>query len=185
MTLPRVTDILKAAGLIDSRWFSEWGRQRGSAVHLATRYLDEGRLDRGSLDDAVAPRVRQYERFLLESGCRVLESETVRTDHQMGYRGTPDRVVEIAGRVGTLDIKPPMVCPWHGIQLAAYAQLVARAGLGGDGMAGFRWILHLSDTAYSLDSVLEPADWPLFCDALNLYRWRERHGLLESTCPTS
>jgi hypothetical protein len=181
-SLPRVTDILKAAGLIDSRWFTDWARQRGSAVHLATRYVDEGRLDWDSLDESVAPRVRQYERFLRESGCEVLESER-RIEHDaMGYSGTPDRTVKIGHRVGVLDIKPPMVCQWHGIQLAAYAQL---AGQHRTGMAGFRWILHLSDTAYALDPVLDPADWPLFCNALNLYRWRERHGLLESTCPTS
>ena len=36
-----VTQILKTCGLIDDTWYTEKGRQRGQAVHLATQLYDE------------------------------------------------------------------------------------------------------------------------------------------------
>src|SRR5262245_41208840 len=103
---PRVTEVLRDAGLVDTAWYTEESRDRGTAVHLATRYLDEGALDRDSLADASArARLAQYERFLLEVRPTIHAIEE-RVFHPIyRYEGTRDRRLSINWREGVLDMK--------------------------------------------------------------------------------
>ena len=39
--VPSVTQVLSVCGLIDDTWYTEESRQRGQAIHLATKLLDE------------------------------------------------------------------------------------------------------------------------------------------------
>jgi hypothetical protein len=48
--LPSVTTILKSVGLIDASFYTIEGRERGSAVHLACEYFDQGDLDEDTLE---------------------------------------------------------------------------------------------------------------------------------------
>lgn len=164
MSYPHVTEILRDAGLVDTTWFTDEARDRGSAVHLATRFLDEGDLDRESLDPTVAPRLAQYERFLLDVRPTIHEIEIPFVDEIYGYQGTPDRILTINGRKGVLDVKGPSVDDWHGVQLAAYAHAKG---------VGARWNLYLNDDRYVLVPRLGRHDWPVFQAALTLRNWRQ------------
>jgi len=75
VVVPSVTQIMKAAGIIDDSFYNDTGRFRGSAVHRATQLLDEsdlspdeGSLDWESLDPELLPYVQAYGKFKLESG---------------------------------------------------------------------------------------------------------------------
>lgn len=164
---PHVTDIMRDAGLVTIDWFTEEARDRGTAVHLATRYLDEGDLDRSSLDASVAPRLEQYERFLAEVKPTIVDIERTVEHDTLGYVGTLDRTLTIAGRVGVLDIKGTLESPWHGVQLAAYAACV------GGPLA--RWNLYLHDTRYKLVERRERTDWEVFKAAITIASWRNLH----------
>jgi hypothetical protein len=86
-----VTQVLKVAGLIDDRWFTEYGRWRGSAVHKACQYFDEGDIDRRTLDPVVKPFVADWKQFREQTGFTPLEIEARVYDGLHGYCGRFDR----------------------------------------------------------------------------------------------
>jgi hypothetical protein len=88
-----VTTILKEEGLIDTAWFTEWAREKGSMVHLAINYEVNGILDEGeSLDDEIRPYLKAFRKFMKESGFKVEKAETPGINTTFGYAGTPDLV---------------------------------------------------------------------------------------------
>jgi hypothetical protein len=87
---PSITQILKAEGFIDTTWFDDWSRDKGSMVHLAVKYDLAGELNEESLDDEIRPYLKAFRKFMAESGFKVDKSEIpgVNTTHR--YSGTPD-----------------------------------------------------------------------------------------------
>ena len=83
-TLPSITQILKAEGFIDTTFYNEWARDKGSMVHLACHYDVTGCLDEDSLDDEIRPYLAGFRRFMAESGFKVDKSEVpgVNTTHR-------------------------------------------------------------------------------------------------------
>src|SRR3954464_13759709 len=70
--LPSVTHLLERAGFID--WSHvpyrvlESARRRGTAVHQALHYLDDGDLDENTLEPEIHPYVMAYLRFKRDAG---------------------------------------------------------------------------------------------------------------------
>ncbi len=160
-----VTEAIKLAGLIpEGPWFNDYAKSRGTAVHVATQFLDEDDLDWSDLDEAILPKVQQYQRFRRECPTAVLATEEEVENTELVYCGRVDRRLFINGTEGVLDIKP---CPsvWHPLQTAAYAHCYDRP------MA--RWCLYLSDTAYRLVPHDDENDWRVFRAALILANWKK------------
>jgi predicted transcriptional regulator of viral defense system len=88
--VPSVTQVLHAAGIIDTQWFTEFGRWRGSAVHKATHYFDEGDMDRRTLDPIVKPFVADWKEFREKTKFTPTMIEKPYYDATYGYCGTPD-----------------------------------------------------------------------------------------------
>jgi hypothetical protein len=132
-------------------------------VHEAARLLLEGTLDRASVDIAVAPRLAQFERFLLEARPDVEAVELEVAHQQLRYAGRLDLLASLAGRRSVIDIKGPTRAPWHGLQVAAYQHAV-------EVVRPARYTLHLSDTDYRLIQHTDRHDWPAFVAALKAYR---------------
>ena len=165
---PRVTEILHRAGLVDTTWYTEEGRWRGSALHRAAQLLDEHDLDWASVPPEVLPRLRQYQRFLDEVKPEILAIEETVTNGLLRYVGHLDRRVIIGGREGILDLKAPSRAAWQGVQLAMYA------GTFREPMA--RWSLHLSDHLWNLIEHKGRLDWDVAKAAITLAAWKEAHG---------
>lgn len=89
---PSITQILKAEGFIDTTFYDDWSRDRGSMVHLAIKYDLAGELDDENLDPEIIPYLTGFRKFMAESGFIVDKSETpgVNTTHK--YSGTPDLI---------------------------------------------------------------------------------------------
>ena len=166
--LPHVTAILARAGLIETAWFTEEARDRGSALHAATHYLDEGDLDWSTVDPSVLPRLRQYQHFLDEVKPEILSIEEPVVNEIFLYQGRLDRCVRIGGREGVLDIKGPYQAAWQAVQVAMYARCFDRPLC--------RWTLHLSDERYQLIEHKERGDWSVALAAITIAAWREKHG---------
>lgn len=127
-----VTQILKACGFIDSRWFSDYGRWRGSEAHKATHYYDEGDLDRRTIDPKIKPFLQGYINFKAKTKFQpvLIEKKLYSEDYE--YCGSPDRIGFFSGHGSAeeaneiIDFKcypggrPPW---WARFQLAAYGQL--------------------------------------------------------------
>lgn len=165
---PHVTTILDRAGLIDSTWFTDEARDKGSALHAATHFLDEGDLDWSTVDPSVLPRLRQYQKFKDELRPEILSIEEAVENETLQYCGRLDRRLKIAGREGVLDIKGPARAPWQAIQVVMYSACFLRP------LA--RWTLHLSDERYQLIEHKDRSDWEVAKAALTIAAWKERNG---------
>lgn len=97
--LESVTTILKEEGIIDTRFYDDWSRDRGSMIHLATAYDDRGELDESTLDPVIAPYLEAWRRFKRESGFIPEKIEVPGMSTAYRYAGTPDRIGELPGRI--------------------------------------------------------------------------------------
>jgi len=91
-TLPSITGILKAEGFIDTQWYDNWSRDRGSYVHLACHYDINGELDEETLDEEIRPYLAAFRKFMADSGFKVERSEVPGVNTTYLYAGTPDLV---------------------------------------------------------------------------------------------
>lgn len=119
--LPSVTRILKDVGLIDTLWFTEEARQRGTYVHMATHYFDEGDLAEESVDPRYAGYLDAYKRFLETTRPAWDRIEHKVSDPVLGYAGTFDRIGTLHGEPQRwlIDIKTGFA-KTAGLQTAAY-----------------------------------------------------------------
>lgn len=125
--IPSVTQVLKRAGLIDDRWFSEEARDRGSAVHtLCERYAHGVRFDNTGRPLASLQYVNAFAAFVSEFGAYAINTETMIEGNIDGYRyaGKYDILAEIQGKRVLIDIKTGEKAKWHPVQLAAYAMQI-------------------------------------------------------------
>lgn len=115
-----VTQAIKAAGLIEDGYYTEYSRQRGTAVHFATQLDDEGDLDEDSLDPAITPYVEAARKFRRDTGFvpELIESRFCLI--QLGYAGMLDRYGHMGKTKVVLDYKTGPVRPWTRLQLGAY-----------------------------------------------------------------
>lgn len=143
----------------------------GTAVHLCTQYLDEGDLDRDSIDPEWLPYVSAYEAWKKDADITVDAIEL-----RLGcsrYCGTIDRLCTIKGEPWVVDLKTTTQIHAHvGVQLAAYEALAAakfgkryrRAALQlrGDGTYRFREFTGIDDEL-------------CFAALLNIHAWEHKH----------
>ena len=88
--LPSVTGILKSEGFIDTSFYDEWSRTRGSFVHKATYLDDQDQLDEASLDPVILPYVEAWRNFRYQSGFTPIISERPMVCPSLLYCGKPD-----------------------------------------------------------------------------------------------
>lgn len=122
--LASVTQILKARGLIDDRWFTEEARERGSFVHQAIEYLNYGDLDWSSIPDEYRGYVDAWALFLADAGFEPCGAELALGSAVNGYAGTLDAYGLLNGKPALVEAKTGALAPWHFVQLAAYHDLL-------------------------------------------------------------
>lgn len=164
---PHVTSLLKSAGLIDTTFFTDYDLDRGSALHSAAQFLDEGDLDWSTVHPDVLGRLQQYQRFKDEVKPVILGIEEHVENKIYQYQGRIDRRVKINGMEGILDLKGPSQSIAHRLQLSMYAACYD--------VPLHKWALYLSDDAYRLAEFINRDDWPAARALLNLHHWRIKH----------
>lgn len=122
--IPSVTQVLKEVGIVDYSFIPQdvlvEAARRGTLAHLACQYLDDGQLDRASLDQEIAGYVESYERWKEAAGFKVAFSEQRLFNRQWRYAGTLDRTGFLGDSRVCLDFKTGVILPGHAMQLAAY-----------------------------------------------------------------
>lgn len=171
--VPSVTQVLQGAGLIDTRWFNEEARTRGTYVAQATQFYDEGTLDYDALDDELKPYVMAWERFLVDANVRIDHIELKVANRQRRYAGTLDRLARFgSGQTPwIIDIKTGSKAAWHGLQTSGYGYCIH----------GHFWrasIILQDDGRYLFYEHCDSSDRDVFLSALNLYHWKSENGLL-------
>lgn len=114
-----VTDALQKAGYIDTAWFTEYHRWRGSRVHELTMLDDTEGLDLRRVESELRGYVRAWRRYRAETGQTSFTHIEYRVySPDSGYAGTLDRANSVI-----TDIKTSVqgaVAPWARLQTAAY-----------------------------------------------------------------
>lgn len=168
--LPSVTRIIRAAGLVDSTWFTEEGRQTGEDIAELTMRYDLG--DENAVHGILVglPELQGYldawRNFLLDSEFVIETIEQPMCDPIRCYAGTPDREGLWQGQPTTLDMKRYPRVPWHGVQLAAYAPKSRR--------------LHVQlkpNGTYNRYEFTDPGDYAMWSLALAGFHWKANHGV--------
>lgn len=122
--VPSVTQVLEACGVVDYSYLPPDTRTmaltRGSAVHLATQYDDEGDFDEASAPELL-PYVEAWRRFRAETGFAPTSIEQRVYSARYGYAGTLDRIgANGRGDLCLVDVKTSSAEGWVRLQTAAY-----------------------------------------------------------------
>lgn len=128
--IPGITSVLKRVGLVDDGYYNIEARDRGSAVHAAIEFLQEGDLKRESIAPLLIPYVEAWERFRDEMGWEPIErpellvgSEVLRVATRIDgigrVKGDP-RIVVANWKTGSGSPEP-----WHPLQSSGEALLFA------------------------------------------------------------
>lgn len=169
--LAGVTTVLQEKGFIDLEWFTEASRVRGSYVHAACHYLDEGKLDWKTVDPKLEGYVRAWERCKIELGIETfIDIETPIYHETLLFAGTPDRRAVINRDTIVLDIKTSKPQDWHGLQTAAYDILYGGYGLGRLG------VYLAADGTYRVHWYRDRQDKNIFLAALACYQWQKNRN---------
>jgi hypothetical protein len=169
--IPSVTTVINGI-LGNNPFWTDAGRDSGTATHRAIQFYSEGDLDYDSLDEATKPRFGAYVKF-----CNDMQFKPDITEQPMArrnpfYAGIPDQIQ--LGRV-VVDFKNGGHDPRHGIQIAAYAQFLSNPYIHE------RWVVWLKeDGKYDLKVYPKTsfgADWAIFQNMLNIFNWKGIHGI--------
>lgn len=145
----------------------------GTAVHIMTELFDIGDLDEDGLDQALAPYLAGYKRFLAAKSPTWEVIEQPVASSALRAAGTPDRIGLIGRTRWLIDIKSTAGVPVTvGPQTAAYAEF-AKETLGIRTQK--RACLVLTPGDFKFQPLTEPADYSTFISALNVYRFRAKH----------
>lgn len=173
--VPSVTTILKPLDNFDGvpTDVLEAARARGTAVHAATQYDDEGELDMDTVDPLIRPYLEAWRLFRYQTSFEPIANEGRVYHAQHRYAGTFDVVGRFgAGKLVLIDKKSGESVPLSaGPQTAAYAE-----AWGGERIAK-RYVVQLrADGQYSLIPYTSTDDLQCFLAHLSIYRWKERHA---------
>lgn len=170
--VPSVTQVLREAGFIDARWYTEEGRARGEAIHIVTELYDKGTLREDADLGELAGYLAAWKKFLADTGAEVVENECTVWHTTLKYAGTMDRLV-IWNKVDAIgDIKGGGVGKWEPIQTAAYA-----GARDPRRPPPKRFAIHLRDNGkYTLKEHTNFArDFDVFRGALIVANWKREH----------
>ena len=165
--LVSVTQSLVLGGLVDPTWFTDFGRDRGTAVHEAVLYDVQADLDRASVHPAIRGYVDGWFRFLIESRFKPIPKFCERRQfHPLHfYAGTLDLWGLLNARHVIIDVKTGDAST-AGYQTAAYSKFPAFMAYNPD-----RYSLRLyPDGRYKLNKHDDPNDWLVFLNNLERIR---------------
>lgn len=182
-----VNEVLHLAGLVDTKWFNERARVRGTYLHHAAALHDLGQLDEQTVDDTIKPYLDAYRLFLDDCTPVYTRVEAVFADDVSDVAGTIDRVgtITVKGveQFAIIDLKTGRggQAPWHAIQLAGYhhllTQYLARRDAAADAVKIKRYGLYLRENGnYKLTPYVNPMDSGVFTSALTVAHWIRQCG---------
>lgn len=193
------TQILKAEGLIDDAFYTPDGRDRGTRVHVACWYADDGTLDW----DSVAEEERGYVKGFLKFK---REMEWVTDFNELPVWGSPGYGTrldllgvgmfqvggEFSRRRAVIDIKTGVAAKWVGWQTggqkrATIERIQAQDEewtkhleyVQGHPYPELRFALELKkDGRYKLKEFNDPVEEEGYPGLVEIYNWKARNGLL-------
>lgn len=176
--VPGITSRLRLAGLVDTSFFNEAARLRGTAVHLATQFLDEGNLALDSVDERIRGYLAGWQKFMAESGFRITdEPELLVASPTLRYATKIDRVGMLAGKPIILNLKTSASpYPWWQVQLAGEAHAFAEWCDVPRHSLQRMSVQVLADGQYRAHFYNDRRDYQTWAAVVETATWIERHG---------
>jgi hypothetical protein len=169
--IPSVTQALGSAGIINTEFFTEEARERGTYVHKAVELYHKGGLNISSLDSVIRPYFEAYLDFLKMTNFRPLYVEKLVFDPVYQYGGTLDLVGPLSGNMSIIDIKTGAAQRWTGAQLAAYRAALHKT-VNIEPIVG-KYALELrSNGKWSLKPFTSTRDFDVFLAALTINNFK-------------
>ncbi len=181
------TEVLKGVGLIDTRFYTDDGRDRGTLVHDLIEREEAGvEHELGTMPLEISARIRAYRRFKADMGYRaeVVEAPICHATH--GVATKPDSIGRLAnGKRILFEVKTGAKTKWHDLQTACQEICVSDSVRARDLVFNPqitfpipRYGLYLAETGrYRLEPHNGPGDHAAFLGALALYKWLKAEGL--------
>ena len=118
--VPGYSHIVKSLGVVeDSPFWTEEGREAGTALHAWLLHLAQGKPEVSKPDPRIAGKVEGIRKFLRESGFKLAFGEVAQYEPVLRYACTPD----LCGTLGmfsvNIDMKAGAKQKSHPLQLAA------------------------------------------------------------------
>lgn len=176
VVVPSVSQVLELAGIDDlrgaPRHYVRRAAARGQAVHLATQFLDLGKLDEHSIAPEIAGYVMAYEQFKKQTGFHpiAIEERGIGAIGALKFGYCIDRVGILFDRLAIVDLKTASKqYGWWAIQTAGYSDAIKHDGP--------RYSVHLGgDGEYNLIRYDEGEDFEVWLAALKIAHWQLAHG---------
>jgi len=89
MNYPHVTEIIRSNFGENPFWTAE-GRTKGTYLHKAINLLAQDKLDWSTVDPSIYNKVLAYQKFIAETGLKLLQSEIKLISKQYRFVGTLD-----------------------------------------------------------------------------------------------
>jgi len=102
----RLLSVTQILSILDNRWkVDPFYLERGRLIHLATEYYDRDELDEDSVDPQIAPYVKSYIKFRMNTDFKPILVEQRLYHPQYLYAGTLDRQGPLNGNSVIIDLK--------------------------------------------------------------------------------
>lgn len=189
--IPGNTSLLQEDGIVDTTWFTPESRDRGTRVHKACWYEDEGDLDWETVRPEERGYVEAFVKFKRETGFKS-DCNEFRCWSALGYATTPDilGVMETPYglRRGLLNLKTGVASRWVGLQLAgekiACTERIAAQDeewarrleyVNGHPYPELRWALELrANGTYRQITFEDPEEEAVFTGIVKKHHWKRR-----------
>lgn len=175
--VPPVSTILLDEGFINTQFFTEEGRERGSAVHKAIEIHCRGAHCFRS--PAIDPYMTAFKNF--EKDCDWVSEVVEKPMACEQYAGTPDAIGLFQGMRAILDFKTGGISSATGLQLAAYEKLYR--GDADNAVIKIvnikRFALQLMDTGkYMLTEYKDRQDRFIWESAVAIWHWKRNNKII-------
>ena len=171
---PSVTTILQKEGLIDTRWFDDWSRERGIYVHKAIELYNKGELLEKDLDEHLAPYLDAWRRLRANSQIEIIESEKMVYSEIWHYAGTLDILCKINGEESIIDLKSGAVDAATPLQLAGYAM-----AYHANYYSIKRYGLSLKDGKATIKEFTNFDDFNIWKSIVAIHQYKLKHNLIK------
>ncbi len=118
-----VTQALVETGMIDTKWFTEWAKHRGSTVHKCIEFMVKRTLDLNTIDPKIQGYLDAYQLFVDDTGFECDEVERRVWSPSSRTAGTLDQIGRIKDKTAIVDTKTGVLQWQTGIQLSGYSDL--------------------------------------------------------------
>jgi len=172
--LPSVTQVIQAAGLVDTRFFTDEGRDRGSEVHRITQLYDEH--DLGDFDQDLVGYLEAWISARDTMKMHPIHVELPVVSRKYKVAGTLDRVMlsPLYKRPILADIKTGPLDDTIGLQTAGYGLCYRESFSAASPVE--RASVHLeADGKFRMEFYDDPLDESVFLCALTVTQWRARY----------